>query len=655
MFCHTTTSTTFLHLSTHHNHHHQFSPFITNFSLSSQNPQPSDPPKPPILNPNTQQILRTHNSKSTSFFLLNHHQQQWLPNHEKNDDVLLSEEEKARILELTLVRKRPPQFPGSIYTRPPHGNDLSLPPLNTLLKGDDDGEEGEMLMKAIKIRREVCLEIFIEFMVRKGKFGITYSKNMGSNLGDFIDLVMIEAAALKKVPEFSSFSFNARAQKFIEESNVVPLIRWLKHNSLSHPQIGRIICMSKGDVQLIRRHVEWLKSIHVNGRYIGVVFTRVGETILRRSIEEMDEIVVYLKNKGVRREWMGYVISRCPELVAFSMEEVKIRVRFYTDMGMNNHDFGTMVYDFPKALGYFALEEMKQKVNYLKEFGLCDNDVGRLLAFKPQLMACSIEERWKPLLKFLYYLGVDRDGMRRMLVIKPMVFCFDMEATIVPKVRFLQDLGITDDAIGRMLVKFPPLLTYSLYKKIRPVVVFLLTRAGVTQKNIAKVVALAPELLGCSIAHKLDGNVKYYLSLGISLRLLGEMIADFPMLLRYNVELLRPKYRYLRRTMIRPVKDLIEFPRFFSYSLEDRIIPRHKVMLENQVNFKLRYMLASSDEEFKQRVKAAVEKRQRFESGASSLHEEAADSETEDYSSVSVLDSSSFRSNDSNVVLFDSG
>ena len=90
---------------------------------------------------------------------------------------------------------------------------------------------------------------------------------------------------------------------------------------------------------------------------------------------------------------------------------------------------------------------------------------------------------------------------------------------------------------------------------------FLLTKAGVTQKDIGKVVALAPELLGCSIAHKLDGNVKYFLSLGINLQQLGEMIADFPMLLRYNVELLRPKYRYLRRTMVRPLQDVIEFPR----------------------------------------------------------------------------------------------
>lgn len=85
-----------------------------------------------------------------------------------------------------------------------------------------------------------------------------------------------------------------------------------------------------------------------------------------------------------------------------------------------------------------------------------------------------------------------------------------------------------------------------------------------SENDIGKVIALAPELLGCSIAKKLEHSLKYFLSLGISVDKLGEMIADFPMLLRYNVDVLRPKYRYLRRTMIRPLEDLIEFPRYLT-------------------------------------------------------------------------------------------
>lgn len=53
---------------------------------------------------------------------------------------------------------------------------------------------------------------------------------------------------------------------------------------------------------------------------------------------------------------------------------------------------------------------------------------------------------------------------------------------------------------------------------------------------------------------------------------------------------------------------------FFSYSLEGRIIPRHKVLVENQINIKLRYMLTSTDEEFNKMVKGIIRKRLRFES-----------------------------------------
>ena len=104
-----------------------------------------------------------------------------------------------------------------------------------------------------------------------------------------------------------------------------------------------------------------------------------------------------------------------------------------------------------------------------------------------------------------------------------------------------------------------------------------MTKAGVSEKDIAKVVALGPELLGCSIVHKLEVNVKYYLSLGIRLQQLGEMIADFPMLLKYNIDVLRPKYSYLRRTMVRPLQDLIEFPRYLR--AEDNL---HKFSLKLQ-------------------------------------------------------------------------
>ncbi|KAE9460048.1 hypothetical protein C3L33_08089, partial [Rhododendron williamsianum] len=456
---------------------------------------------------------------------------------------------------MSLIRKRTPQFPGSIYVQSPSDVDVnsSLPPLSKLFVGGGNEDEEEMLARAVEIQRGVTVEIFKEVM-RKGKFGITYYTNLVS--------------------------------------------RWLKHNSLSYPQIAKLICMSRGNLYAIRHFVEWVKSINVKGRFIGVALTKSGEKMLGRSPEELDEIV-----------------------------ELKSRVKFFLDMGMNDEDFGTMVFDYPQVLGYFSREEMKQKVHYLMEFGSSYEDVGRLLAFRPELMRCSIEERWKPLVKYLYYLGVSKDGMRRILTIKPIVFCVDLESNIVPKVQFLRNIGVRETAIGNMLVKFPPLLTYSLYNKIQPVVIFLLAKAGVAKRDIGKAIALGPELLGCSIHHKLEVNVKYFLALGIPLRLLGEMVADFLMLLRYNTDILRLAEDYgsafegssssFQVWAFHQTASILLFLiyRFFSYSLDGRIIPRHKILVENRINFKLRYMLPGTDEEFDQRVQAVVERCRRFESG----------------------------------------
>lgn len=81
-------------------------------------------------------------------------------------------------------------------------------------------------MQALEIRRKVTEEVFKEAM-RKGKFGITYTTNLVSRLGGFIDYVMIEAANLKRLPEYSHSTFNLRAKTVIDDSQVVPLIRLL--------------------------------------------------------------------------------------------------------------------------------------------------------------------------------------------------------------------------------------------------------------------------------------------------------------------------------------------------------------------------------------------------------------------------------------------
>lgn len=130
---------------------------------------------------------------------------------------------------------------------------------------------------------------------------------------------------------------------------------------MTYPQIGKVISMCTGNLEIIRHITEWLKSIHVKGEFLGAVLVK-GGSVLFRSVDALEEIVGYLEDNGVRKDWVGHVVTRCPQVLALSMEELESRVRFYLDMGMDERDFGTMVFDYPRVLGFFSLEEMNSKV-----------------------------------------------------------------------------------------------------------------------------------------------------------------------------------------------------------------------------------------------------------------------------------------------------
>lgn len=178
-------------------------------------------------------VTRKHNSKSSAVilrYLKPEEYQESLPGSaepEKQDSAVL-EEDKEKVLEMSLIRKRTPQFPGSIYVQSPTDTDVntSLPPISSLFDSKKEGsfDDDEMLIKALEIRRKVTVEIFKEAM-RKGRFSITYSTNLVSQLSAFIDYVMIQAASMKQMPEFSGSSFNVRASAFIDDSGVVPIVR----------------------------------------------------------------------------------------------------------------------------------------------------------------------------------------------------------------------------------------------------------------------------------------------------------------------------------------------------------------------------------------------------------------------------------------------
>lgn len=94
-------------------------------------------------------------------------------------------------------------------------------------------------------------------------------------------------------------------------------------------------------------------------------------------------------------------------------------------------------------------------------------------------------------------------------------------------------------------------------------------------------------------------RIVYFMKVGLSEKEIALMVCKFSPLLGYSIkEVLMPKLEFLVNSMKRPVRDVVHYPRYFSYSLEKKIKPRYRVLKGRNIECNLKDMLAKNDEEF---------------------------------------------------------
>lgn len=94
-------------------------------------------------------------------------------------------------------------------------------------------------------------------------------------------------------------------------------------------------------------------------------------------------------------------------------------------------------------------------------------------------------------------------------------------------------------------------------------------------------------------------RMTYLMTLGLSAKDIAFMVRKFSPLLGYSIdEVLRPKVEFLVNTMEKPITDVVDYPRYFSYSLEKKIKPRFWVLKARNVECSLKDMLGKNDDDF---------------------------------------------------------
>lgn len=279
------------------------------------------------------------------------------------------------------------------------------------------------------------------------------------------------------------------------------------------------------------------------------------------------------------------------------------QVLYLLDLGLSLEQIKVITRKFP-AFPYYSLEgKIKPVVKFLLDLGICRSDIPTILCKRPQICGISLTDNLIPTMAFLETLGIDKNQWAKVIYRFPAILTYSRQK-LTATVDFLIEMGLSDENIGKVLTRCPNIISYSVDDKLRPTVEYFRS----LKVDVAVLLHRCPQTFGLSIETNLKPVTEFFLDKGYSLDDIRIMISRYGALYTFSLsENLMPKWAYFQ-TMDYPKSELVKFPQYFGYSLEERIKPRYELVKICGVKLLLNQVLSLSGREFDRVVERKMKK-----------------------------------------------
>lgn len=281
-----------------------------------------------------------------------------------------------------------------------------------------------------------------------------------------------------------------------------------------------------------------------------------------KSTEDIDNTIALLNRFN-----SFDIIIRRPAILNYDLESQLIpRIEFLTELSGGDDDAtGTVLRKLPAILSY-SLEHLESHVELLRSFaGLTDEEIFKIIQVFPNVVSASRKRKLHPRLDFLIQCGLNSNDIFRFLIKAPLFLGLSFEENLAYKLSLLVKIG------------------YAYRTKELAMAMGAVTRTSC--ENLQKVIGL-------------------FLSYGLTSEEIVTMSTKHPQILQYKHASLEGKMEYLIEEMGREVEELLAFPAFLGYKLNDRIKHRYEIkkMLLGE-GMSLNKLLSVSTETFSKKKK----------------------------------------------------
>uniref|UniRef100_A0A0E0M4I9 Uncharacterized protein n=1 Tax=Oryza punctata TaxID=4537 RepID=A0A0E0M4I9_ORYPU len=314
-----------------------------------------------------------------------------------------------------------------------------------------------------------------------------------------------------------------------------------------------------------------------------------------------------------------YLIESFPMLLLCSENNnLKPLIDFLQYIGIPKPRIASVLLSFPPIILSDVETDIKPRINAwekdvaevsMDSFNMCDRKLwpnvnvlpkkkvlGVAMRSWPHILGCSTK-RMNSIVELFDDLGISKKMLVPVVTSSPQLL-LRKPNELMQIILFFKDMGLDKKTVAKILRRSPEIFASSVENTLKKKINFLID-FGVPKHYLPRIIRKYPELLLLDINRTLLPRINFFLDMGLSKKNVCSMIYRFSPLLGYSIELVvKPKLEFLLRTMKKPLKAVVEYPRYFSYSLEGRIKPRFFVLQSRKIDCSLTDMLAKNDELF---------------------------------------------------------
>ncbi|XP_027341950.1 transcription termination factor MTERF2, chloroplastic [Abrus precatorius] len=464
-----------------------------------------------------------------------------------------------------------------------------------LVEGVRDLEQWDEQIAGLSFKEKI-----INIATKKGEKGkVAYLETLGLSLSSSMNVARYLSAdtlpsLINKVTRMKQLLFSADLDDcdyfrlFIKNTRLM-----MRHLSISIDEDLQHTLSFLEKVEARRGGLNILASRDSAFHYLIESFPR----LLQLSVNDhFARLLDFLHNIGIPVFRIPYIILAFPPLLFWNPHLLKTRILSLNQIDIVDEDYAKLLLKYPWILSTSIQRNYTEVLAFLYSLKVPTTWIDRAIESQPHLLGCSTS-KLKLMVDQFAELGVQGKKLNRVIAKSPQLLLRKPE-DFLQIVLFFENMDFDKETVGRILARCPEIFAASINNTLQRKIEFL-GGVGVSKTFLCGVIRKYPELLVSDTDTTLLQRVLYLMKLGLSEKDIAFMVRTFSPLLGYSIDgVLKPKIEFLVNSMERPVRDVVGYPRYFSYSLAKKIKPRYWVLKGRNIKCSLKDMLGKNDEEF---------------------------------------------------------